>query len=496
MSAFGGIPVLERQSSAESQESIVSDYSYDYNDEEEEDEEEDKEEDEDNLQENAAFFVISLDQVLNTFICEARVVSDLCNISESSAMMMLRESCYNKDAALSSYFDKVAHDAEERKASKYLPATVTYGDPHGGTPEEFQMCFVCCDDSVKSEDFISLGCKHSYCRECWTNYLESRITEGEVFNIRCMDPECQINLSYDCVKEIASDAVFAKYKKFMGTKVASESKKYTFCPMEGCGACSELTSALVGSTVDCQSCSHAFCLKCQEEAHEPASCEAMKLWLKLQQEDGMTTKWISAHTKDCPKCKKPIEKNGGCNHMSCGQCRAEFCWLCLGNWSNHSSCSAHKTSANETEERQRLNRYVHFWTRFAEHGKSVKNEKQLMERMLAKGKTIESKTAYEGVSPSEYLRTGMRSVMKCRRVLRFTYIHAYYMEDETEQRLFEYMQEELEKAVEELSYRLEHKPKEGLPISNAAAIAVKQAQHILEAGYHGVDVSVSGARLT
>lgn len=40
-----------------------------------------------------------------------------------------------------------------------------------------------------------------------------------------------------------------------------------------------------------------------------------------------TSNWIAANTKVCPKCKSTIEKNGGCNHMTCNNsgCRVSVC---------------------------------------------------------------------------------------------------------------------------------------------------------------------------
>ena len=39
--------------------------------------------------------------------------------------------------------------------------------------------------------------------------------------------------------------------------------------------------------------------------------------------DSETRNWFMANTKPCPKCSKPVEKNGGCNLVmcKCGQVR-------------------------------------------------------------------------------------------------------------------------------------------------------------------------------
>jgi ariadne-1 len=37
------------------------------------------------------------------------------------------------------------------------------------------------------------------------------------------------------------------------------------------------------------------------------------------------------NTRKCPKCHRFIEKNGGCNHMTC-LCSHEICWKCGGDW--------------------------------------------------------------------------------------------------------------------------------------------------------------------
>ena len=41
---------------------------------------------------------------------------------------------------------------------------------------------------------------------------------------------------------------------------------------------------------------------------------------------------IATITMPCPKCKVRIEKDGGCDHMTCAQCQYEFCYQCSANY--------------------------------------------------------------------------------------------------------------------------------------------------------------------
>ena len=37
--------------------------------------------------------------------------------------------------------------------------------------------------------------------------------------------------------------------------------------------------------------------------------------------------------KQCPKCRYWVEKNEGCNHMTC-RCQKQFCYVCGGDYPN------------------------------------------------------------------------------------------------------------------------------------------------------------------
>lgn len=43
--------------------------------------------------------------------------------------------------------------------------------------------------------------------------------------------------------------------------------------------------------------------------------------------------WIENNTKPCPRCRVPVAKIDGCNHIHCLHCSAHFCWRCGDSYS-------------------------------------------------------------------------------------------------------------------------------------------------------------------
>ncbi|KAJ3433248.1 e3 ubiquitin-protein ligase ari5-related [Anaeramoeba flamelloides] len=187
----------------------------------------------------------------------------------------------------------------------------------------------------------SLGCRHFFCKKCWNEYVNSSTQQGKVGCIGCMSYKCSRRASDRFLLKVVTNKVFYNYKLRLVKQYISNSNKFCLCPSPSCGQLCSLDANIVfGSDALC-ACGHRFCFKCHGECHSPLSCEQVQRWEKDNNFNSATKEWILQHTKPCPKCNNLIEKNGGCNHMTCRKegngCGYEFCWVCLKEWKEHGS---------------------------------------------------------------------------------------------------------------------------------------------------------------
>lgn len=208
-----------------------------------------------------------------------------------------------------------------------------------------------------------------------------------------------------------------------------------------------------------------FCFACGESWHDPVQCSYLEKWLKKMRDDSETSNWIMANTKECPKCRATIEKNGGCNHMVCKNvaCKYEFCWVCLDQWEPHGSAWYNCNRYNETDaqkardaqeaSRAALQRYLFYFNRYANHLQSLKFESKLYTGVQKKMEEMQQHNM--SWIEVQFLKQAVDVLCDCRRTLNYTYVFAYYLRKNNQSIIFEGNQSDLEQSTEQLSEYLE-----------------------------------------
>lgn len=206
----------------------------------------------------------------------------------------------------------------------------------------------------------------------------------------------------------------------------------------------------------------------------PASCEDVQNWLIRASSESENIKWMMANTKRCPNCRNPIEKNGGCMHMTCGRnaggCGYEFCWLCRGPWSEHGkatggyfACNRYTESPAEKEDQQNqeikteLEAYMFYYHRYESHRNAMKVADVQREKAEERANKM-IKTFKVRVQDVAFLKEATELLIKNRRVLQWSYVYGFYLRNKpAEKVLFEYLQEDLEHHTDKLSGQYERK---------------------------------------
>ena len=353
------------------------------------------------------------------------------------------------------------------------------------------------------------ACQHKLCKNCWRIYLEMKIKTGDM-KISCPSQNCNNVVPIDIIETLIPPEFTRKYLYFDLKSFVENNNVLDWCPAPGCDLAMKMSvdysSAYgrnsagrkssnarrakrgskkkhyrskvelnAGKQAMFQSATcfngHQYCFACKGLPHDPAPCEDMQEWASLTEEymdlvggddtrkassesDLASTIWLRANTKECPKCNVMIQKNDGCNHMTCRKCRHDFCWICMGEWKDHSNatggffrCNIYKGAGpkTNTEEKAAADKkqaesvaFVHFYTRARAHEDSLCLEANLL--ASAEGRMLDilggftkwqqslsgQKGAVSENTDVMFLKHAFEILLKSRRLLRSTWIWAYY----------------------------------------------------------------------
>lgn len=183
------------------------------------------------------------------------------------------------------------------------------------------------------------------CGNCLSDHIETQLQKGRsvVESLASPDPMYERIYTPEDVRKILNNPkLFSRYLKLRLLASLATLPNFSWCLRKGCEFGQEHvfpTPALPSSPTEldlpqnrrvfCHECGFSMCFTHQTPWHEGADCSQFGYGGDLV---AASEAWIHQNTQRCPRCDVPVERTGGCFHVTCSLCRFEFCWLCLANW--------------------------------------------------------------------------------------------------------------------------------------------------------------------
>jgi ariadne-1 len=139
------------------------------------------------------------------------------------------------------------------------------------------------------------------------------------------------------------------------------------------------------------------------------------------------------------------------------KCHCEFCWVCRTLTTNHGHCGNAVPPKYQSKEmggdtRRNLEKFDNFFVKFREHNRSDEIERTLRENIREYQFVMNSKAV--NMRLVELVEEAMENLLECRRILKYTYVHSFYLKTVVEKQFFKFLQDDCEKSTELLSQAL------------------------------------------
>ncbi|KAM2016608.1 hypothetical protein FF2_046190 [Malus domestica] len=219
--------------------------------------------------------------------------------------------------------------------------TLESGESSSSQPSTQTLCGICVEMKEADEMFRNEGCVHSFCSDCITKHVASKI-QANIHVVSCPGLDCRAVLEHDACMPILPKEVIERWNDALCEAMVLGAQRL-YCPFSDCSTVlmidNEGEEAVRES--ECPICHRLFCARCQVPWHPGVDCEEYR-WLN-EDERGRADLMVKELAKQkkwkrCPRCKYYVEKTEGCLHITC-RCQFQFCYGCGAEWtSTHGVC--------------------------------------------------------------------------------------------------------------------------------------------------------------
>lgn len=341
--------------------------------------------------------------------------------------------------------------------------------------------------SIRGDSVYHLDCGHVIDRSCMAAYIVDHVGRHLQSSIACPIDDCGHSVSHvdvDRLCDMSTSDIY--YRRLMASFVDASDDIIRCC----CHDC-DLMFDVYRSYDDCRppmavcamcKCGWLTCLECGKRGHEPMDCRRYGEWMTKADaiKDDLNSNWVKQNTKKCPQCKTDIQKNEGCMHMTCKMCKNQFCWLCLGSWTEHNEntggffkCNRFTVDESKDAEDIDMERFQFYMDRYIEHDKSYhlsQRSLQYWSDELSSGSAVGKFNIETGGSLNYYIEC-LRSSIAARNFITYTYALGYNISNRHQSDLFAINQYMLEQALEKLDRHLnDSKPSDTISMVDSSSI--------------------------
>lgn len=178
-------------------------------------------------------------------------------------------------------------------------------------------------------------CNLPVCNECLETYVETQLLDLGNVRIGCPNADCKSAIFQEEIRRLLQSKpdLRDRFDRWLVDMNGDPCRKT--CPR--CCAVTEVDPAQLkdrrvarhGLRVQCSACQLEWCFPCQAPWHEGIKCKQYRAGDVLLKNWTVQFQNGQRNAQRCPKCKVYVQRNEGCDHMTC-RCGMEFCYRCGG----------------------------------------------------------------------------------------------------------------------------------------------------------------------